>query len=490
MYHERWYARFSLYLLLIVILLASSFTLSGEWGTHPALSQTTRSPEQTVKVRLPLVLRNQYWPTPFGFENNRHTPLIDTLLSRAEELGSTWARFHRLNWREVQPNEGDPYDWSVLSTFEAELRNARQAGFTSIVIVHHSPLWATINEPAPTDCGAIRADKFGAFAAFLSAAVNRYKQPEFGVHYWELFNEPDVDPRLVQADNVFGCWGDIDDPYYGGQHYGRMLKVASSAIKAADPSAKVITGGLLLARPVPTPGEGHPERFLEGILEVGAGPYFDVVAYHAYPSYVGINFDYDQMPSPWESLGGYVLGKARLLRQTMAQYGVSKPLFLNETALGCDPNWYACNPPPADFYEAQANYLVRTFARGLSADIRLFIWYTLNRSGWRSTGLLDQNMDPTATYLTYQHLVVELNRSRFVAPVHYGSGVEAYSFLRERDRVHVAWSTDTIPDTIYVPQSEFLGAYDREGNPLSPIEVGTDYQLAVGFSPIYLHLRR
>ena len=99
-------------------------------------------------------------------------------------------------------------------------------------------------------------------------------------------------------------------------------------------------------------------------------------------------------------------------------------------------------------------------------------------------------MEPLKTYWAYQHLIVQLSRSRFEAPVDYGSDVEAYSFVREDDRVHVAWSTDTISDNIYVPQSEFLAAYDREGNPLSPIEVGVYYQLTVGFSPIYLHLRR
>ena len=35
---------------------------------------------------------------------------------------------------------------------------------------------------------------------------------EFDVHYWELGNEPDVDPILVNSSSGFGCWGDIDDP--------------------------------------------------------------------------------------------------------------------------------------------------------------------------------------------------------------------------------------------------------------------------------------
>jgi len=446
------------------------------------------SADDLTVVRLPIILHQHYWESPFGTESN--SPLTGTLLQRAGELGVTWARFNRLNWRKVQPTEGGSYDWSVLSSFEEELRAARQAGITPIVLVQHSPTWATINDPFETDCGAIRTDKFGAFAAFMQAAVLRYSQPEFNVHYWELFNEPDVDPTLVPPNSVFGCWGDIDDPYYGGQHYGEMLKVVTPAIKAADPGARVMFGGLLLAHPVPRPDEGHPELFLEGALSVGAAPYFDILAYHAYPSYVGGEFDYDLFNNPWQGWGGWTVGKARFLRQSMAKYGVDRPLFLNETALGCHEAYYACTPPDQNFFEAQADYLVRTFSRARSEGVTGFIWYTLDGPGWRNTGLLDGSYNPRPSYRAYQHLIARQNYSRFEARVDYGSDVEAYSFLLSQSRVHVLWSTDAAPDLITVPQAQFLAAYDRDGAPLTPTPVGSDYQFTVGFSPIYLELRR
>ena len=101
MYPERWCARLPRYLLLTMILLALSFTLPGELGSHPALGQTTSSPEQTVEVRLPLVMRNLHWPTPFGFEVNWRHPFTGTLAERGQDLGTHWVRFHRLSWREV-----------------------------------------------------------------------------------------------------------------------------------------------------------------------------------------------------------------------------------------------------------------------------------------------------------------------------------------------------------------------------------------------------
>jgi hypothetical protein len=420
--------------------------------------------------------------------------LVPTYVQHAQDLGMRPIRFHRVSWRAIQPNEGDPYDWSVLSTFEAELVAARKAGLTPMVIVHHSPRWATINDPIVTDCGAIRADKFGAFAAFMSALVRRYAQPPFDVHYWELGNEPDVDPTLVPPDMVFGCWGDIDDPYYGGRHYGAMLNVVSPAIRAADPTAKILIGGLLLDQPVSRPGLGSPQRFLEGVLLAGAAPHLDYVPYHAYPSYYapapGTLVDYDLESQVWGPWGGWTLGKARFLRQVMASFGVSKPLMVNETALGCNPDWYTCNPPPVEFFQAQADYLVRTFSRGRSEDISGFIWYTLSGPGWRNTGLLDADGIPRPAYWAYQQLASQLNRSVYEGSVVYGGDVEAYSFVRAKDRVHVIWSLDNVVNTINVPQSAFLAAYDRDGTALSPVAADPYYQFSVGFSPIYLVLKK
>jgi len=103
---------------------------------------------------------------------------------------------------------------------------------------------------------------------------------------------------------------------------------------------------------------------------------------------------------------------------------------------------------------------------------------------------LDGSYNPRPSYRAYQHLIARQNYSRFEARVDYGSDVEAYSFLLSQSRVHVLWSTDAAPDLITVPQAQFLAAYDRDGAPLTPTPVGSDYQFTVGFSPIYLELRR
>jgi hypothetical protein len=314
------------------------------------------------------------------------------------------------------------------------------------------------------------------------------------VHYWELGNEVDVDPTLVPVDYGFGCWGDISDPYYGGEHYGEMLKVVTPAIKAVDPDAKVMIGGLLLAKPNTTdPNQGKPELFLKGILEAGAAPYFDIVAYHTYPVYVGQNIDYDnEAYSAWLAWGGWTLGKARFLRATMAEYGVDKPLSLNETSLGCETRWYPqCESEPPDFFLAQANYVVRTFTRALSEDLHSLIWYTLDGPGWRYTALLDDNGNPRPAYVAYQQLIARLNRGKFEQAVDYGPNVEAYSFTKDNKRIHVVWSKDTITDKILVPKDKFQAAYNRDGGSILPSSADSNnYQFFVNFDPIYLELSK
>jgi hypothetical protein len=457
---------------------------------HSPVLQSTGA----TTVHLPLVFRNYPWVSPFGVEPRSFLLSGNVMLTRTLDLGVGWLRLgtNRISWRDLQPNEGDPIQWSLLADFEEELRQVKAAGFMPQVVIVDSPRWATINDvrndDQPTSCGPIRTDKFGAFAQFIQELVARYKTPEFNVHHWELGNEPDVDPDRVPPDNGFGCWGDIDDPYYGGEHYGQMLKVVGPAIKAEDPTARVWIGGLLLDSPNTTnPWNGKPELFLKGILRAGAAPYFDVVPYHSYPPYSNKKTDHDNATgSPWDAWGGGAVGKARYLRQLMDQYGVDKPVFLNETSLMC-PSYYSwCVPPAGDFYQAQANHVVRTFVRALSEEVMGFIWYTLDGPGWRYTGLLDGDDNPQPAYTAYRRLNAELDRTRFEGAVDYGAGIEAYAFRKNSEVVHVVWAQEDQFLQITVPQSKFIVARDRDGLQMTPTTAGSDYQLSVRFEPMYL----
>lgn len=426
------------------------------------------------------------WSSPFGIQTYPGALAQPAVLTQAQQLGARWFRIKSVRWRQLQPNQGDPYNWSVLQGFEADILAANQAQLTPIVIVNDNPRWATIQ---PTSCGAIREDRFGDFAALMTALVQRYKGPPYNVHYWELGNEPDVDPSLVPIDsNDVDCWGNISDPYYGGEYYGKMIKAVAPSIKQADPSAKVLNGGLLLDRPNTTaPGYGHPEQFLEGMLRAGAAPYLDIVAYHVWMTYAGQTIDYNSPTNPWAAYGNPLKGKPAFLKEVMSRYDVSKPLFADEGGIGCYPSAAACNPPGPPYYEAEADHVARWMATSLNAGVGNMTWYTLQGPGWRYSGLLDANQQPLPAYRAYQQFIRQTQGAALPPQsVNYGSGLEGYRFSKSSAAVDIVWSNDTTMRSVTIPQAKFIGAYSRDGNVITPSFSNGNAVIPVGFSPVYI----
>ena len=162
----------------------------------------------------------------------------------------------------------------------------------------------------------------------MEEAVTRYSKPPYNVKYWELGNEPDVDPANMPPNAVYGCWGNINDPYYGGGYYAELLKAIYPRIKVADPDAQVLIGGLLLdCDPTNPPIDANtglprnctPSRFLEGILLNGGGEFFDSVSFHAY-DYYGSNlgeYSNANWHSSWNTTGPVLTAKVNYLRKLL-----------------------------------------------------------------------------------------------------------------------------------------------------------------------------
>ncbi|NJP06408.1 MAG: glycoside hydrolase family 5 protein [Chloroflexaceae bacterium] len=444
--------------------------------------------EQTNTVYLPLIQRPKE-PNAFGIETaslNRNW-----LRDRAESLGSTWVRLNTVSWRDVQPDNAATFNWDVesIQTFESELQAANQAGLTPMVIVDDYPDWATQRDGNAGRCSPIKPEHLSDFAAFAQQLALRYGQD---VTYWEMGNEPDVDPDLAFFPDLFGCWGDIDDPYYGGEYYGEMLKVVTPAIKQVAPSAQVMIGGLLLDSPdsnATNPGFGQPEKFLEGILRSGADSSFDIVAFHGYPCYMGANIDADLNHPNWAAEGGVNIGKAQFLKNVLASYGVSKPLMLNEVSL------LLCgeNPTVSEaFLQTQASYVPRVLSRARSEDVQAIVWYTLEGPGWRSGGLLAGN-DSRPSFDAYQQFIKRIGasgRPTRLPDSEYTPQVEAYRFATASGTVDVLWSNDDQTYPVDVFKEVFRGAETRDGEPKTVI--GLDQPdtprvlIEIGFEPVYI----
>ena len=182
-----------------------------------------------------------------------------------------------------------------------------------------------------------------------------------------------------------------------------------------------------------------------------------------------------------------MVGKANFLRQVLAEYGVDKPLFLNEFALNCpETNNPLCDGVTPEYLQIQADQLVRSISRGLANQISGFAWYTMDGPGWRNGGLLDGNQDPRPSYYAYQNLIEMMMGSSYLAPQNYGRQVEAYRFRRAATNVDVLWAKEDQVLTVTFPKSKFIEARDRDGALLTPVKKAGKYQLPIDFSPIYL----
>ncbi len=437
---------------------------------------------EPVTAYLPLLF-NRYPPPPPTFGLQMFAIDDEHSLQLAVDGGVYWVRYQVFPWDLVEPERTEPpsYNWEVVD--EMGLANAYENDLSVIAIVHYTPFWA--QKYSGSYCGPIRQDRLDEFAQFLTALVNRYKDPPYNVKYWELGNEPDA--TLGYNRSGFGCWGEEGDPYYGGEYYGQMLQYAYPAIKAADPSAQVLIGGLLLdCDPThPPPGKDCiPGRFLEGILRAGGSDYFDIVSFHGYPPYDG-SLNQDEHYPSWEARGGVVLGKADYLREVMGGYGIDRPLMHTEGSLIC-PEYETtyCDPPDEEFYDRQADYVIWLFVRNWADEIMATIWYQFEGPGWRYSGMLDEAQNPKPAYHAFHFLTQELGGTEYEGPVTVYSHLRGYAFAAPDKRIWVLWPPDESISTIALP-GDVTHVYDKFGNDITPL----DGSLTLT-SPVYVEMPR
>lgn len=429
-------------------------------------------------IYLPLIARNYpRWPSIFGIETNS---LDTTKITNAQNANVYWVRNFSFSWARIEPvrTTTPTYDWSVVN--ETGLMNASANGLTVVATVKFTPSWA--QKYPGVSCGPVAVNAMDEFAQFMHNLVKRYSVPPYNIKYWEIGNEVDIDPDLVTPDSIFGCWGDESDTYYGGGYYADMLRQVYPAIKAADSQATVVIGGLLLdCDPTnPPPGKTcRPSRFLEGILRNAGGAYFDAVSFHAFAIYLPGQI-YEMSPN-WSARGGVLLGKISFLREVLANYGVNKPLMLTESSLVCPEYVLECNPVSNGFLEAQADYVAWLYLRGWAHQLMGIMWYTLEDSQWRSSGLY-LNSTPKPAYYALQFATRELDESNLVGAVSQYPSLIGYDFRSPGKRVWVLWSP-TRTDTLINLPAGALSVFDKYGAAVAPVAG----QITVN-SPVYIEL--
>ncbi|MGB0962757.1 MAG: Ig-like domain-containing protein, partial [Mycobacterium sp.] len=173
----------------------------------------------------------------------------DRALDMAKSVGVESLRID-ISWYVVEYEEGAP-DWSLIDPL---VDKAVARDISVLGMLYDSPEWLS----GSTDPHAAPSDP-QLFAEFAAATATHYLGR---IDTWEIWNEQNI-PRF---------WATPDPVAYAA-----LLQAVYPAIKAVDPSATVITGGLS-----PDPSGIDPLAYVEAMYAAGAGGYFDALSMHPY----------------------------------------------------------------------------------------------------------------------------------------------------------------------------------------------------------------
>ncbi|HEX6454941.1 MAG TPA: hypothetical protein VF009_00305, partial [Solirubrobacterales bacterium] len=153
-----------------------------------------------------------------------------------------------IGWASVQPTRESSFDWSG---FDNQVEEAAKAGIRVLPFLTGAPEWAVPGKAvagagglkAPAHLPVSGAARTG-WASFLTAAVARYGPtgsfwaehpavPQLPIREWQIWNEPNFKYFIAKPNPA---------------EYGQLVKISSTALKAADPGARVVLAGLF-ARP-------------------------------------------------------------------------------------------------------------------------------------------------------------------------------------------------------------------------------------------------
>jgi hypothetical protein len=259
----------------------------------------------------------------------------DLLFDRVQESGSGWVRVD-LSWCDLEPQGPGQVEPEAQGRLDEVVDGLAQRELRPLIVITCAPEWAggTAAHPYPDDPAQ--------FERVTRWLAERYRGR---VAAWEIGNEPDC---------IGGC------PRGSAEAYVPLLQAGYRGIKAADPTATVVTGGT----------SGNNARWTARMYAAGAHGFFDVLAVHPYVEPM-------TMPPDAPSEGKvYRLTSVSAVRAVMEQNGDgNKPIWFTEFG------WTTGTTGPAEGVSevTQAQYLqqaVELIRRDYPYVTRAF-WYCL-----------------------------------------------------------------------------------------------------------------
>jgi hypothetical protein len=299
-------------------------------AAHATPASTLAAPDQA-----PAAAPNTL--SPFGIDGVMRWPDWGSFSRPADfalGTGAAWVR-EDFAWGLIEPHPNQ-FAWTATDRIVGTLADRK---VNVLGILAYSASWATSTTADDSSAVSFYPPDPGKYYDFVKTLVGRYKH---AVHYWEVWNEPDNPLFWKPAPNA--------------QQYAALLNVAYRAVKDADPTARVLNGGV----------SGNAVPYLEQMLASGAGDSFDVLALHPYAVPLDPGQGAIESRPEVHKLLDVEMNKYRALLQ---RHNLDRPIWVTE--IGWPAGDWGLNA------DQQASFLAQTYALLLSSGIpeRIF-WYS------------------------------------------------------------------------------------------------------------------
>ncbi|MCW7540167.1 hypothetical protein OOT46_20240 [Aquabacterium sp. A7-Y] len=306
------------------------------------------------------------------------------------------------NWRDLE-KANNVWDWTTGNGYRMEMyvnyiiRNGGQILYT----MGQTPQWAS-SDPTSNGMYGPGANMHPAdmndWRDYVRTIARRYAGK---IKYYELWNEPDF-------------WG----TYKGSmEKMVEMARIANEEIKAADPTAKLLSPGV---------GVDQGYSFLDRFLQLGGAQYVDHIGWHFY---------YHSDP---EALGSQIQNA----REVMRNHGVQdKQLWNTEGSYICDRTKHDCSTWDSSYVQKRgvnARALMMMWGKGIS-NFNYYFWERQTEA----TGSRMVETDwktPTTAALAYAEAIKWIKGARLVDAYQIDNKVYVFRVNRGTENYVIAWS--------------------------------------------------
>jgi Glycosyl hydrolases family 39 len=291
------------------------FTFTGSWQ-QVSVTGPDGSPYNGIFLNTTVFAPGSYWFDDANLTDLRTGASPD--LKPAPSVGGTMRLWDTsTTWADLEPQKG-VWDFTILDRF-VNLAESRQQQV--LLTLGQSPAWATSNptERNYSGLGSVYAPtSIEDWRNMVKVLTTRYKGR---IDAYEIWNEPN--------DGNFGKLSIAQ--------LEQLTEVASQQIRANDPAAKVVS-----ASP-------YSVGYLSDYLAAGMADFVDIIGYHVY----------NNTPEN-------MLSELSNVRYTLADFGVTKPLWMTEGGSGDELQ------PEAATADALLRWSLVSTASGLERSF----WYT------------------------------------------------------------------------------------------------------------------